>query len=777
MDLTFLSAGEALCKTINADGTMSAYPMVKNFTSVSEQVSNLDEMLLAIEKHALQGNCLLKGNVSAPLCNESRAGATNPAEQTEWVCLDVDGVSIPTPELFLQTLGISCSAIVQYSNSTGVKPGLRCHIFIMLDRPQSPEIIKVWLQHLNISTPMLANSISLVKTGNALLWPLDITTCQNDKLLYIAPPALAAGVTDPLHGGNRIYKITGASGTLALSSLLQVMPPPTVVRNKITATIDYLRDQQGLPKRKNWNLDSQNGISYLPNPDEAIVTDCKIERGFVYFNLNGGDSWAYYHPAENPEFIYNFKGEPPYKTSELLPNYWKQIQAAIRKQNTANAAPIYLAFREFRTALYYNGVYHPAEQRLDLAQAKSEAQLKNFLKQYNQPVPEFIRDWSLVWEPSSALVVDENKFTVNTFQPSTIMRMLEDAPTAAGVAPKVPPTIQRVLEHVTGNDPATFAHMVNWLAVIWQQRCMTGTAWVLHGTQGTGKGVLMHHIISPLFGEHNVEAKRAEELESEFTGFFENKFVIFIDEIEVSSSQAQNRVTAKLKNLIVEPTISIRRMYQPAYAAKNYANLIFASNKNQPVEISDDDRRFNVAPYQGTPIHLSSTDVDVRIPAELEEFARFLDAFPADPIKARKPLKSAARDAMISVTKSSIETICDNLRHGNFEELLTYLPSQRSDLNSMGIQRTQLFNQVRSALQDALNGENKLTREEIFAILEFTIGGMPQAPAKFTQLIKHKKLTLKQIWKNKANVRGIEVNWIIPEDKRQEFTDRLAQLK
>ena len=95
----------------------------------------------------------------------------------------------------------------------------------------------------------------------------------------------------------------------------------------------------------------------------------------------------------------------------------------------------------------------------------------------------------------------------------------------------------------------------------------------------------------------------------------------------------------------------------------------------------------------------------------------------------------------------------------------------------MGIQRTQLFNQVRSALQDALNGENKLTREEIFAILEFTIGGMPQAPAKFTQLIKHKKITLKQIWKNKANVRGVEVNWIIPDDKRQEFADRLAQLK
>jgi hypothetical protein len=41
----------------------------------------------------------------------------------------------------------------------------------------------------------------------------------------------------------------------------------------------------------------------------------KMERGFVYFNLNGGDSWAYYHPIDNPTFIRNFKGEPMYRTA------------------------------------------------------------------------------------------------------------------------------------------------------------------------------------------------------------------------------------------------------------------------------------------------------------------------------------------------------------------------------------------------------------------------------------------------------------------------------
>lgn len=776
MDLTFLSAGEPLCKTLNADGTMSAYPMVKNFTSHAEQVSTVQEFFLAIEKHAKLGNCVLKGNVNTPLLNSSRAGATDATAQTEWICLDVDGAAAASPEMFLQNLGISCSAIVQYSNSAGIKPGLRCHIFIMLDRPHSPEMLKMWLQHLNINIPLLANSLSLVKTGNALLWPLDVTTCQNDKLLYISPPVIAPGATTTFTGA-RIYVIKGTTERLHFSALSAYLPAPTVVRSKVTDMIDDLRQKQGLPKRKSWALDSSNGIPFLPNPDEAIVTDCKVERGFVYFNLNGGDSWAYYHAADNPEFIHNFKGEPPYKTSELLPSYWRQIQAAIRKQTKAAAAPTYLAFREFRTALYYNGIYHPDEARLELAQARSEAQLKAFLKQYNQPTPEFIRDWSLTWEPSNALVVDEANFKINTFVPSAILKEVLDPTSTPKNIPSVPPTIARVLQHVTGNDRATYRHLINWLAVIWQQKTMTGTAWVLHGTQGTGKGVFMHHILTPLFGEHNVESKRAEELDSEFTGFFENKFVIFIDEIEVGNSTAQNRVTAKLKNLIVEPTISIRKMYQPAYAARNHANLIFASNKNQPVEISDDDRRFNVAPYQGTPIRLSSTDIDVRIPQELADFAWYLEHHKADVALARQPLKSAARDAMISVTKSSIETICDNIRHGQFEEILTYLPATRGDINAMPMNRIAVFNQVRNTLQDALKGETKLTREEIFAILEFTIGGMPAAPAKFTQLIKHKKIVLKQIWKNSANVRGTEIKWFIDESRRTEFEDRLAQFK
>ena len=79
-------------------------------------------------------------------------------------------------------------------------------------------------------------------------------------------------------------------------------------------------------------------------------------------NLNGGDSWAYWHPEGNCEIIYSFKGELPYATKELLPEYYAQakadILAALRDKTGAGAytagdeQPLLLAFRDRATGVY-----------------------------------------------------------------------------------------------------------------------------------------------------------------------------------------------------------------------------------------------------------------------------------------------------------------------------------------------------------------------------------------------------------------------------------------
>lgn len=758
MKFTFLAADKPMRKSYELDTSgelvKHSYPFVYDVSSTEISVLSLSGLLPHLQRHAKLGNCLLKGNLGRPLVSESRAGSTNPDEKTDWICLDLDGVTGHTsPDTFLSSIGCGdVDYILQWSSSMGIENnnGLRCHILMLLDKPVHPQVLKHWLMNLNLTEPTLSKQIELTKTGNALRWPLDVTTCQNDKLLYIAPPLLDPKISDPFPKNKRISFHARSQPALTL-------PYPVATREAVRLQADTkiseLRAGLNLPKRKTTKYKFAGTVEYMASPDAATITDMKTERGFVYFNLNSGDSWAYYHPVDNPNFVFNFKGEPTYRTEDLLPEYWARIRQSQMNTPAPNASGvIYLAFRDFKTSNYFNGTYNTATDQLELAQAKSETQLRDFLKQHGRVLGDFIEDWNLVWDPHVNTVVDVRNKTVNTYQPSNFYFLPPTPP-----PPAIPPTCLKVISHVLGHDQPTIDHFINWLAVIVQHRTKTGTAWILHGTEGTGKGVLFHSIITPLLGEQNVVSKRMEELESEFTGFMENKFAVFIDEVEAGNSLYHSRVTAKLKNLIVEPTISVRKMYTPAYMAVNYANLIFASNKNAPVDISPDDRRYNVAPYQTTPIILSSQEVDTDIPAELEGLFHYLRTYPAASDRARKPLQSTARSTLIHVSRTALDSVIDAVLSGNLEWLWDHLPADPNTVSPLIRSKHQAF---RDLIVNIVNTQDPvLTRDDLYSIAEWCVGNMPTSPNKFTAVLKHHRVHLTQVWKNGRNLRGIKVVW------------------
>lgn len=756
MDVFFLSADKPIVKSYELgpqnELIKHSYPFVYEVTSHEEHPKSLQDLAVLMQKYAKLGRCMVKGKLQRSLVKESRKGSTDSEEKTDWICLDLDGIEgYQTVDLFLEAIGCGDTEyVVQWSSSMGIenKAGFRCHIFMRLAQPTHPQILKHWLQDLNLR--VLDSQLELTKSGNSLRWPLDVTTCQNDKLLYVAPPKLGPGIKDPFPGNKRISYVKKKKQVLTLSAPI---PTRDALRDRIDKKVQELRVINNLPKRKGSKYKFVGSVEYMANPDSAVITEMKTERGFVYFNLNGGDSWAYYHPEDNPNFIFNFKGEPAYKTEDLLPEYWARLQQATSTYQPNSQGLIYLAFRDFKTSNYFNGSYDTNTDKLELAMAKSESQLRQFMKQHGQTLGDFIPDWDLVWNPHNPNVVDPTKNELNTFQPSQYF-LIQRLPHVT----RVPPTIYKVIDHVLGHDPATIDHFLNWLACIVQYQTRTGTAWVWQGTQGTGKGVLFHQIITPLLGEVNVVSKRMEELESEFTGYMENKFVVFIDEIEAGKSLYHSKVTAKLKNLIVEPTISIRRMYTPAYMAPNYASMIFASNKPASVEIAPDDRRFNVGPYQSTPIQLTATEVDVDIPKELEEFFAYLKQYKADPDRARKPLISAARSTLIDISRTAIDTVSDALLSGNLEFFWEHLSTAKGQgLNPI---QNMKYTPFRELVVDLVNTQDpKLTRDDLYTIMEWCVGGMPQSPHKFTALLKHHRIHLTQIWKNNRNVRGIDVNW------------------
>lgn len=777
--LYFLQAAVPLTKTYTlraGELIKTPYPMTWEFTSHKFECNDLATLERLLKSQAAQGHCMIKGELKRDLVNESRAGMTDGQAPTQLLCLDLDGLpeivdgEALTVERFMREMGLEdISYVIQWSASYGVADKrLRAHIFMFLDKPYAAPLLKQWLIQKNHEVPLLRNATELIKTGNALRWPLDISACQNDKLIYIAPPVLR-GIKDPMGKTPRIQHVKHKYEVLALTGSIQ-----TTEKNKqlTQVRVNELRDAAGLPKRK-FSYKVVGGQEVMIKPDEAVITEMRTERGFVYFNLNGGDSWAYYHPENRPDYIYNFKGEPIYLTKELLPEYWAELQKA-PTQRTSDGI-IRLAFCDRRTGTYWRGTYNEAEDELDLFQAKNETQLRDFCKQYGVPIGDFVPEWDLVFDPHDNVRVDVTNRVVNRFQPSLYMKQTVKRTT------KCPPTIYKVMSNALGNDETIIDHFVNWLAFVLQSRDRAKTAWVLHGTQGTGKGILTNNILRPLFGAHTA-TRRMEELDEKYNHFMADSLLVFVDEVQIKALSNGRGVMAKLKNFITEEIVPIRSMHANAIEMRNYTNWIFMSNMPDPIVIDRSDRRMNVGKYQ--PVKLQISDVEIeKIPKELQAFHDYLMTYQVDPHRARQVIQSEDRDNLIAVGEQAADQVSEALLGGTFEFFLDQLPTgELGRLNGLQRNRVDEYTVILKTLmlRTKPDGKCNVTRDELRVLYDYTVGKMPDSPNKFTALLKHHRIHTVRIWVDKP-VYGISVIWKdvskFAEYQKQYFPEPKAKSK
>lgn len=754
-----LFADVALSKTFTADG-VDAYPNAYNFISEEYTVRSIDDFYKAMCAVASERGCLIKGVLNRELHHESRAGATDAMADTRWMCFDIDKSSrFKTPEQFMAAFGMDdVSYIVQYSSSYGIerdgKPydeRLSCHIFVLLDRGVSAPMLKQYLYGLNFTSGLLNCDLELTKSACALRYPLDVTTCQNDKLLYIAAPELTGGWKDTL-GDARIKVVKGKRPCLEAD----MAPMPAEAIKKMQADrINALRIAAGIEPRKKYDMKYVDDIEVLAKPDQATVSGMKTERGFVYLNLNGGNSWGYFHPVDNYEFIRNFKGEPTYLTKELLPDYYAQCrsQARIERARADTEAArgqgtYYMAFREFKTGAYYNGTWDGRE--LELAQAKGREQLRDFLAQYNRELGDVVPDWKVFFDPTDPVRVDVKGKQVNLYVPPDITPVAGEFP-----------TVERVIKHVlnTSEGDGLYEHFINWLAHLVVARRPAGTAWVFQGTQGTGKGVLFEHVITPLVGYKQATLKLMDELEGSYNGWMEHTIACMVDEVQIGSLAKARTVSAKLKSWITEPQISVNEKYRNTKNVNSYMNWIFASNMPDPVLIEEGDRRFNVGNYQPTKIGLTAGDID-SIAEELPAFLAFLQAFPIDYTRVRTVLKTVARDELIEMNRTAVDVAIDAIKRGDLGWLESQLPTDDSILPI-----TQQFKAdgYRAVLErwkkDAVEGVKNVTRDQLQAVLQYVVGDLPESPNKFTSYLKHRRVVMGKVWyDDKAQV-GLKVEW------------------
>lgn len=782
MKLTFLQAPMPLTKTYTkgpAGITKSPYPHAYEVTSHEESCTNLAGFLKAVQKHAALNHCLLKGNIARPLVNESRAGSTDSTAATEWICLDIDGLpdsatvtindapvqAQVTVDDLLFELGLGdVSYVLQWSASYGISDtSLRAHVFMLLDKPMAAPLLKQWLIQLNHTSPLLSAAMGLTKTGNAISWPLDISACQNDKLIYIAPPTLR-GLKDPLGGKHRITLVKKKHERLTITGAIN---STSTNQELTTKAVDRLREVMGMPKRKT-TFKRIGPVDVMVKPDQCVITEMKEERGFVYFNLNGGDSWAYYHPVDNPKYIFNFKGEPAYLTEELLPDYWSEI---LDRGHVANAAgAIKLAFLNPVDDQYYRGTYDSASDTLSLDSTRSAKVLTDYAALNNIPIRgNNIPEIRMYFDPQDNVRVDLTNRVINTFAPTVYMRAV------ARKTKVVPHTIQRVLWSVVGSDKSTYDHFVNWLAYVLQNRDRACTAWVFHGTTGTGKGILKNKILRPLFGDAHVALPRMDELAEKFNTFLDHSLLVFVDEAEINAMLNSKQINANLKVYITEEMVNVRAMRTAARAVRNYTSWIFASNRPEPVFIAQDDRRFNVGHYQTQKLELTPAEID-SIESELQNFHDYLLFYDVDVQAAQTPLNNSARQELMNLGENAIDTVANAVLRGDMSFFLDQLPTDDSYKSVMStFNKVENYKRVLKALLERTREDGKcsIARDELRVMFEYTVDNVPSTPNKFTSMLKHHRLPMDKVWVDKKTVNGVAVTWSNLESWA-EYQDRLA---
>jgi hypothetical protein len=206
---------------------------------------------------------------------------------------------------------------------------------------------------------------------------------------------------------------------------------------------------------------------------------------------------------------------------------------------------------------------------------------------------------------------------------------------------------------------------LNWLSGIMQTREKQLTAWLLMGEQGTGKGILLHHILKPLFGPTQAVQIEDEQLRDSFNRWLENKMIIAFNEVAYDNS-TRNSANSKIKAIITDPELQINEKNVKAYFVQNYANCLFYSNESIPVLIEAGDRRFNVVKTGSKLIHKSwfskPDNFFTKVKEELPAFAQYLMNLKYDPARAKTVINSEDKESLINVGKNRYQEFAERLK-------------------------------------------------------------------------------------------------------------------
>lgn len=779
MQVIFFSARLPLTKTIVChEGMLSVapYPHVSRLTSHEAEVHSLDDFATQLTKHAGQGHCMFHGHLQRPLVDESRAGKTLKGAPREWVVFDFDKVDAASAEEVVAKYLPDCCRNVSYieqRSASMFRPDSAKwsgHIYMVLKEPSNETILKSWFESLNFTIPALSDALRLTDSEVALHWPLDRTAAQDSRLTYIAPPK-CHGFKPAIDAKDAIRLVKKRNAKLAIPAFT------TIDKTQVETRIADLRRAAGLPPRNVATRKFEDG-EVLIDAEPGLISDVRaMGDHYIKFNLNGGDSLGYWIDLRNPSLIKNFKGEPWLLTKDVDEKFYKKLAGiagiAIAKPPLEEGGEVLAFFATNENATVKTGTWLPAQRELRLDNSNLTA-ASAWLAAFGIPQRGPLPHCDVVFDTQSELQYVAGHPIINTFRRTEYMVRARSKPESSALA-DIPPVIGRTMRSMLG-DPsdADLAHFVNWLAAIFQTRKKIGTAWVLSGIEGTGKGKFLELVLSPIFGRDVVTTVQFNIVKTDFNAYLERALIVAINEADMNAVQNNADLMMKLMHWITDSPIAIHAKGRDPVQRENFANFILYSNKVTPVAVSESNRRFNIANRQEKRlIYTPNEYLTLSRGDELDAFADLLQRWAVDEAALRRLVETDTAKLVHEQTTPINALIAEAIRQGDIGFFLDRMPS---DAEAAGDFHGR-FNPVglfKTLIDSILAGDHDyLTYEDMYVLFRTLIPDSRFFQDSKTWRMRHFHalgLNCKRmrVPGEEARVYGMQVDWKVSAELKRE---------
>jgi hypothetical protein len=763
---------------------VAPYPHVVRLTSHHAQARTLDDFAALLKAHAGHGHCLFNGQLQQPLVDESRAGKTLKGAPREWVVFDFDKVEAKNAEEVVNTyLPEGCRKVsyVEQRSTSMFRPDAKVwsgHIFMQLKDAADEGILKGWFESLNFTVPALERALSLTESGIALHWPLDRTAAQDSKLIYIAPPKC--------HGFKPAIDAREAIRIVKKRTPLLSIPTFTKVdKTQIDARIGDLRTTAGLPARSLVTRRFEDG-EVLVDAEPGTISDIRaMGDHYIKFNLNGGDSLGYWIDLRNPAVVKNFKGEPWLLTKDIDEKFYRKLAgvapSAVAKPALDEGGEVLAFHATNEEATVRTGIWSPVDRMLRLDKSNLTA-AGAWLATYGVIQRGHFPHCDVVFDTQSELQFVPGHPIINTFRRTDYMVRTRSKPQAA-LLTEIPPVINRTLRSMLG-DPteADLGQFINWLAAIFQTRKKIGTAWVLSGIEGTGKGKFLEFVLSPLFGKDVVTTVQFNLVKTDFNAYLERALIVAVNEADMNAVDNNADLMSKLLHWITDSPIAIHAKGRDPVQRDNFSNFIFYSNKRTPIAVSESNRRFNIANRQEQRLIYTPNEYLVLSRGEeLDAFADVLQRWAVDEAALLRLVETDTAKLVHEQTTPINALVAEAIRQGDVEFFLDRMPSDaeaagdfHGRFNPMGLFK---------ALVDSIlaGGHDYLTYEDMYVLFRTLIPDPRYFQDSKTWRMRHfHALGLEckrmRVPNGDARVYGIPVDWRVSAELKREHKKPKAKV-